>query len=185
MTGLLMVLKSDFNSFLAGGSYEKAKALQEALGELVLSIAPNMFVTLKPNDPEITKYRVRRLLRYFHASIDRKCMGNYYYRAPLTERSLSIGFVEHINSEIHYHLMMRVQPRYLPRFEIYGGQIWKQICPSGTSKLCKISTRFDLERISAYVRKETFKAENYENFVITTEFSTKPFRGCSKGTLVL
>lgn len=180
-----MVLNSDFNSFLAGGSYEKAKALQEALGELVLSIKPNMFVTLKPNDPEITKYRIRKLLRYYHACIDRKCLGRKYYNAPLTQRSLSIAFVEHINSEIHYHLMVRVQPRFIVLLEFYGEKIWKEICPSGTSKLCKISTQFDLGRISAYVRKETFKAENYENFVITTEFSTKPFRGCSKGTLVL
>jgi hypothetical protein len=114
--------------------------------------------------------RRRDQLKLFHAEIERKLLGKYFYRKPAKDRIKSICFPEHINSNVHYHCIFSIPKRYHAKFTKIAIKIWLNICKSGHLEILPLIT--DDQRIGKidYCHKEIFKLQNYESFVLHSEF---------------
>ena len=71
---------------------------------------------------------------------------------------------ECINSNIHYHFLMYVADA--ERFEEYAPTIWEELVPSGQLHILKIQSVEDRAKVSAYVSKDLWQQENYDNTII-------------------
>lgn len=145
------------------------KELKEAVRQLVLSTEPKIFATTVFNDyasPE----RGRAALKRFHANLDRKLFGPYYFQTRKEKRTFFFAFPEHINSNLHYHLLIRPPADHSDRIISVAPKIWKKICPQGNMKIGLLSTEEDLRKVSYYTTKDCFIEQNFEHFVISNEF---------------
>lgn len=114
--------------------------------------------------------RRRGQLNLFHANIERKLLGKYFYKKPAKDRIKSICFPEHINTNVHYHGIFSIPKRYHAKFTNLAILSWLRICKSGHLEILPLIT--DDQRIGKidYCHKEIFKLQNYENFVLASEF---------------
>ena len=114
--------------------------------------------------------RRRDELKLFHASLERKLLGKYFYRKPAKDRIKSICFPEHIDSNVHYHGIFSIPKRYHDKFTNLAIMSWLKICKSGHLEILPLIT--DDQRIGKinYCHKEIFKLQNYESFVLHSEF---------------
>jgi len=148
---------------------ENKKELKEAVIQLVLSTAPKIFATAVFNDyasPE----RGRLAIKRFHANLDRKLYGKCYHQVSPQKRTFFFAFPENINSNFHFHLLIRPPLNHLEKVIDVAPNIWKKICPSGNLKLSTISSEEDLRKVSFYSTKESFIEKNFEHFIISNEF---------------
>lgn len=173
----LMSDTKDFNYYLAGGSFTCAKELQESLIELARGLRPNIFITLVFNR-EIAPLGARKTLKHFYSNIERRCLGKHFYRAPPEERLIAVAFPEHLSSNFHYHVVAHLPRRQLATFQVYAKCTWKALCEGGSIVLATVQAEKDRSSITSYCCKEAFKAQNYENFIISTEFWNSSLKGC-------
>lgn len=140
---------------------------EEAFKKLIGALRPTCWGTFVTN--QFLPLTVgRRMLTEFHVQAEQRILGKYFYRYP-ERRILSICFPEHIDGELHYHAPMYVAPELLPKFSVYAPSIWKQICPSGDGLFCKLKSSDDVFGTGKYSIKDTWRIENYENFIVSTE----------------
>lgn len=124
------------------------------------------FITLCMNDFQTVDV-VRNRVRELHGRLDRGLLGSKWYKKPSDERTFFIGFHEHIDSNHHIHLLMRVKPQHEERmFQIIIPE-WLHLTPKGTVKIKPIDR---LDTCSGYCLKEQYKLQNYESFIVSTEF---------------
>ena len=155
--------------------YAQRKERQHALRVFTTDLRCHYFNTLAPNNNMSLKY-ARHFLNDFDKTIQTKLFGRKYYEIPLEERTFFIAFLEHINSNLHFHLIMNVPQHKRVAFEFYAPILLKQIIKSATIDIQRTETLPE-NRMSAYYScKELLNEENYNNFVISTEFSKLPYR---------
>ncbi|MGB4107665.1 MAG: hypothetical protein WBK55_07695 [Alphaproteobacteria bacterium] len=124
------------------------------------------FMTLVFNRPE-TLDSARDKLKKFHANIDRRILGTNWYKKPPEERTFFIAFPEHIQSNLHYHLLTRVNREHIERFEQHAPDVWETLVKSGSIDIQPFTGRLD------YCLKEQYKDQNYRAFIISREFCSK------------
>lgn len=103
----------------------------------------------------------RRALKAFHARIDRAFLGRNWQHAPADRRSFALWFPEHVQSNLHFHGMIRVPAEFADRFLTVGAGAWKDLAPAG-NLLTKPIT--DLAYWGGYITKE-----NVLDFVTSDE----------------
>lgn len=121
-------------------------------------------------DKEKALLHRRDQLKLFHASIERKLLGKYFYRKPAKDRIKSICFPEHIDTNVHYHGIFSIPNRYHAKFTNLAIMSWFKICKQGRLEILPLIT--EEQRIGKidYCHKEIFKLQNYEGFVLHSEF---------------
>jgi hypothetical protein len=149
--------------------HNNRQELKKALRELVLSTEPRVFATAVFNDYASTD-RARSALRRLHANLDRKIFGRYFYKTAPQKRTFFFAFPEHVRSNLHFHLMIRPPANSTDRLLTVAPAIWKKICPQGNLKLCPLDREDDLRMTSYYSVKDSFIEENFERFIISSEF---------------
>lgn len=149
--------------------HDNKKELKEAVRQLALSTAPTVFATAVFNDYASTD-RARAALRYFHKGIDRKIFGKHFYQTAPNKRTFFIAFPENINSNLHYHLLIRPPQNKVERLIDVAPRVWEKICKQGDLKADLISTEEDLRKVSFYSTKDCFIEKNFANFIISSEF---------------
>lgn len=127
------------------------------------------FVTLVFNRCE-TIDSARKKLRMFHQKLDRKILGVDWYKKPHDQRTFFIAFPEHIASNLHYHLLVKVRDEYKGRFEEHAPSVWEGLVKSGSINIQEI---YDERGLISYCVKEQHKNQNFQSFIISTEFSSK------------
>lgn len=70
-------------------------------------------------------------LHEWHARLDRKMLGKKWHERPI-ERTRFIAFVEHPNSNIHWHMMLKLNCTRHDTFNSEAPKIWKKLIKSGT-----------------------------------------------------
>lgn len=123
------------------------------------------FVTLSMNDYQNIE-DVRRKVRELHSRIDRRLLGSKWYKKPKDQRTFFIGFHEHINSNHHVHLLMRVKPEFERYIEGIVGYEWCHLTEKGTVDIQSIYS----DGCVPYCLKEQYKSQNFESFIVSTEF---------------
>jgi hypothetical protein len=107
--------------------------LREGFVELMAhTIQPNVFLTLVTN-AEGSPMKLRRAIKDLLARLDRALLGPKWQKQSKDQRTEGVFIIEHVESNIHAHGMLR-----LPSFdeaEIYMtvGTFWNKLCPSGNS----------------------------------------------------
>lgn len=130
------------------------------------------FTTLVFNKQE-TLDSARDKLKKFHANIDQKIIGVNWYKKPQDQRTFFIAFPEHIQSNLHYHLLMKINEEHIERFERHAPIVWEKLVKSGSINIqpFRIANKANgSQGHSAYCLKEQYKNQNYQSFIISREF---------------
>lgn len=156
-------------------TYTQNQLIQKAMLCWLNRLDFTHFVTLAFNPigyhrPESTLKFAREKLKYFHANLDGKLIGSKWYQKAKEERTFFIAFPEKIETQMHYHLLMRVNERYEARFNRFAEKIWLKLLPSGTYDCQPFKTAPHPEGYLTYVTKEQKTALNYDNTIISDEF---------------
>jgi hypothetical protein len=131
----------------------------------IISRKPELFLGLSFNY-QIHPDSAERIVRRFHAALDRKLFGKRrYWKLPADRRTRVFLFIEHIGSNLHYHGLVIPQPGTKEKIEQTSESIWKKIVKPGTSEISFI-TDWDREERVSYAMKEAWKEENYSQYLI-------------------
>ena len=124
------------------------------------------FTTLAFNR-DITVDGARYYLRQLHARLDRKALGrNWAKKDPHNERLLSISFIEHPLTNLHFHMLWRAPQHEAMMIKAMPG-IWKRLFKSGDIKTLPISK---INKLSWYCTKQLTP----DSYILSTEFSSLP-----------
>ncbi len=147
---------------------EKKKiALNGELQKFVQKFDGDYFVTAAFNR-EVGIRGAEKTLQYWHNCVNKKLYGNKWYELEAAERMQYIAFVEHIDSNLHWHLTVKIGGDCKSwRFKLLAKRLWEKANKSGSMRVQKLETAQDKENISYYVTKETWKLENYNNFKLS------------------
>lgn len=156
-------------------SYTERKELQVALRSFLVSLDLPLFVTLAFNK-SLSIAKAQKLLNEFHYEIQKFLWGKKFYRIPAEQRIFFIAFPEHIDSNIHYHLMLKVPSRYRVLFQIHAQNALSRVLESADLKIEEPQSPEDVIKTKFYSTKDLFNEHNYEHFVISTQFQRKPLR---------
>ncbi|MFN4895006.1 MAG: hypothetical protein ACK5HO_04415 [Pseudomonadota bacterium] len=156
-------------------SYTERKELQAALRSFLVNLDLPLFVTLAFNK-SLSIAKAQKLLNEFHYQIQKSLWGKKFYRIPAEQRIFFIAFPEHIDSNIHYHLMLKVPPRYRVLFQIHAQNALSRVLESADLKIEEPQSPEDVIKTKFYSTKDLFNELNYEHFVISTQFQRKPLR---------
>jgi hypothetical protein len=135
------------------------------------------FVTLATNDahtfgdhdrgPQLMRQR----LREWDARINRKLVGPKWCQRP-EDRIWAFYFLEKPETNPHWHGLIAFFPpwdcreQYELNFDLWAPVYWKQLVPSATIDIQKIS---DQKNVSRYVVKSIRNDVSYRNFVLPDE----------------
>lgn len=167
---------NDFNHYLAGGRFSRAKMLQASLTDVILNLRPNIFLTLVFNR-ETSPTFARNSLKHFFSNVERRCLGKDYYKQAPAERLIAVAFPERLTSNFHYHVIGHLPRQQLVTVPIYAKVTWSRLCPAGSLVIDHLGDDIDCAKAASYSCKEVFKAQNYENFIVSTEFWNSSLKG--------
>jgi hypothetical protein len=149
--------------------FQQSKEIKQGLTDLAISLAPTHNIDFVFNQDRSIE-GTRKDLNRFLMRVETNMLGKFFYRKPADERIKSICFVEHIETNIHYHGLLHIPQHFHDRFTIKAIKAWLKICPSGSLKITPIPTEPEIFIKSNYAHKEIYKLQNYENFVLHSEF---------------
>ena len=123
-----------------------------------------------------TTYAVGRdKLKVWSAFVDRELHGRRYYLRPDESRVFFVAIPEWgaSGTNLHYHLLVRVPPVSMSRFQEVAKSTWSSVVRSGSMYVQQIGNGDeDLKRVVAYDLKDAWRKNNYEHIVFSTEFSS-------------
>lgn len=102
---------------------------------------------------ETTLIGAERKLRQWARSIDRKVLGRRWNNANPEKRVKVIGFPEHPNSNLHYHLLVHtpVNPLKAQRLAVSE---WKRLVKSGDLWASALGSQEDVRGFAKYAAKD-------------------------------
>lgn len=115
----------------------------------------------------------REKLRKWHQKLDRKIYGKYFSKKEPEDRTFFFAFPE-IGGKtggLHYHLLLKVPDDKRREFQIFASGIWEKIVPSGDLDVRSLKEEIDQVKTKNYSIKDSWKTSNYDNFILSTEFS--------------
>lgn len=116
----------------------------------------------------------RKSLKAFHAKLDRFLLGSRWCKKPSSERSFFHAYPEHISSNFHYNMLLRVDDKHIGKTTSKIDEIWSSIIPSGSTDIKLTSESYDYENLVDYQIKDISERNlNYQEFLISTEFLSK------------
>lgn len=149
--------------------YIENAEIKKGLIDLAQSLRPTHKIDLIFN-AEISLNSAHRKIKYFDTQVHRKLLGKYYYKKPSHRRIISICFPEHIDNNLHYHGIIWVPEKFHDTFENTAIIAWLRACKSGYLEIGKLQTPSDIRQATNYCLKEIYKLQNYEHFVLSSQF---------------
>jgi hypothetical protein len=157
-----MTRRIDFN-------YAHAKQIQISLRDWLVSLQFPVEATVAFNcDNHL--HRGRRDLGRFHKLCDKKLLGPNFYKMAESERTLFIAFPEHIDTNLHYHLLIKPAKNRISSYLEHAPAIWEKICRSGSLELTTIDSLEAAIKTSRYCCKTSWEDLHYQNFILSGEF---------------
>lgn len=152
-------------------SYTHNKLLQKSLSEWISSSQYSLFVTLIFNSDTIGLSGFKNMLREFHGRVDKELLGSKFHKKTGSERTNFICTVEHLNSNLHGHLLLSPAKNLVSDFKTVSKYVWWKLCRKGEINIKEV---YDLKTVSDYMTKECYKEENYNNFILSSELLNSP-----------
>lgn len=159
--------------------------MRDAIRQWLMTMSFTHFGTFNFNC-STTLESARKKLRHFHACWDNEIFGKRYNRATPEKRLFMCVFPEHINTNTHFHALIRSSIKTTgntPDFRLEAPKLWENIIASGSlyipevpaEKLALMSDESvisgeQLQRIANYITKDTIKQKNYDSFILSNEF---------------
>ncbi len=147
--------------------YGHNKKLQQAWAEFAETFEPNFFVTLTdPTEPHLATMREK--LGKLCGRIDRAVLGKKFARRLPHERTDGIFFIEHVDSNIHAHGLLRVPNASFEEFDALTKMQWHRVCRDGRYDLQEV---YDCAGVARYCAKEMTRfGFNPEQVAFTRDF---------------
>jgi hypothetical protein len=119
----------------------------------------------------------RKLLNKWHLKVDRKLFGKYWWRMKAEDRTFFFAFPEigGKSGGFHYHLLLKLPANRKEEFSTIGPEIWKQLVPSGDLDIQRPIEEISQKKTKSYSIKDVWQKLNYENFIVSTEFSERQY----------
>lgn len=136
----------------------------------------NFFVTLNLNLKNASVQTGSNKLKKFHGYLDRALLGKHWHRKPDDERTLFIAFPEHLKSNLHYHLLVKVKEDKKMDFRIEAPKAWGKVATSGSIEIGNsvngpiLDSDVDSIKVAWYSTKNVWNDDCRENFVISSQF---------------
>lgn len=153
--------------------FYKRNILSPALQDMFVSINPEWHITANFNR-FTTPNAAKSKLRHWSSYVDRKLFGRTYYKIPADRRLFFFAIPEigTASTYLHYHLLARLPLDRHEHFAAIAESTWTRIVPTGSLFVQRISdTEADQQRVIAYDLKDIGKQDNYDNFIISSEFA--------------
>ena len=112
----------------------------------------------------------RDKLKHFHAKLDDKLLGGNWHKKPREERTFFMAFPEKVATNMHDHLLMRLNKQHEETFNAVASDIWTSIVQSGTFDCQAFDTAPDPKGYLSYVTKEQYRTLNFDHIIISNEF---------------
>lgn len=110
-------------------------------------------------------------LKRFHARLDRALLGSRYFKRPQIERSFFYACPEHIASNLHYNLLLRVNADQVSKTTDIVDDLWSKVVKSGSTDVQLVCDAYDYGRWVGYLTKEqAYSAISHENAILSNEF---------------
>ncbi|OUR80384.1 hypothetical protein A9Q83_01410 [Alphaproteobacteria bacterium 46_93_T64] len=143
------------------------KDIKEAWRQWTAKKDWDYFVSLAFNPQPFGRYwsvqDAARDLHEWHARNDRLMLGGRWHNKP-HKRTQFYGFVEHVDSNIHWHLMVKLRSDKHEIFETEAGDVWKKLIPSGSNKIKHAQADEDANKtFSRYCGKAIYINDPAEN----------------------
>ena len=141
--------------------------LREAHVQMAVALQPKFFLTLVTNQ-HVDLEQVKKWTRMFLQLMDKRMLGNKFFKHAAHERMDGLFYIEHEASNIHVHGLV-TQP-YSNRIglQLCGEAVWQKVCPSGSLLIKDIG---DVAVRSKYCTKEYFRSEFFDRqFFVASEF---------------
>lgn len=128
------------------------------------------FVTANFNR-DVSYNGAREALRSWHLRLDRRLLGPKWQKKPAENRTQFIAYVEHLSSNLHWHLLVR-PPGHVSQTEFSAAakDAWGCLVEGGSLDIQIARSKADREKVASYCTKDLWIRENYEKFVLSTEF---------------
>ena len=152
------------------GSVAKNKEMRSAVRDWIVAEGADYFVTAVFNR-ETNFAGAQNNLRHWHARIDRCLLGKRWQKKEEQERTFFWAFAEHPDSNLHYHLMVKLSdPAKRTKFEANAKACWQKIVNSGDMEFRYLATNSDLIDRAGYSTKGLWRSDLHENYIISSMF---------------
>jgi hypothetical protein len=152
--------------------YQSRREYRTALEEWLATIDADLFVTLSFAQ-DVRLGSARQLLGQWLARIDSRYLGRGWARRSSDERTFAVLVPENINTNLHYHCLMR-----LPSWGRTQGivdraatleRFWCRLMPRGT---CDVELIYDLPGLARYIAKQLVRPGYSQHYMLASEFHT-------------
>ena len=125
------------------------KEIRTAIRKMLKTYKADYMITINFN--RATNFdAAKKILKELQARINRKLFGKWWLRKPVSERTEFVAFVEHPNSNFHYHVLFRLAEMSKSKLLIFRLTLepyLKSVIASGTVHVSKLMTDEDKARI--------------------------------------
>jgi len=150
--------------------YNKSKKLNNGLREFITDFNGDYAVTAVFNR-DVSIDGAKANIKDWYAKVSRKLYGKKWGKKDAWERLQFIAVVEHTESNLHFHFVVKLGGgRKDWKFKIFAKYLWTKFNKSGGMVVDKIATAEQNEKIGIYFTKETWKATNFGNFILSDGF---------------
>lgn len=128
----------------------------------LVDLEPTLFVTLVLGleiRPDVAAERCREFLK----RVERRAHGKRWSHRPADQRLKAYGFIEHVASNLHYHLMIAGPHDVLLAVLSHGERIWLSLRRSGQFDAQVIE---DPTRVARYITKELTRMTQFEHVLV-------------------
>lgn len=113
----------------------------------------------------------RSTLKNLHARLDRSLLGSKWFEKPKSERSMFIAYPEHMTSNLHYNMLLKVDPTNIDKATKKIPQIWSNLVSSGSTDVKLTSEAHDLINLFSYqIKEQAYSSKSSEAYILSNEF---------------
>lgn len=142
--------------------------LRQAYIDASLDLHPNLFITLTMGLDASRPEALRKALEFLKRT-ERRAHKKRWSEFPPERRPCAYGFMEHRETNLHYHLLVRSPLDMLPVFMDEGKAIWLGLRKSGHYYAEPI---YNSAASAAYVTKELKKLDHFDDVLA---YGKRPF----------
>jgi hypothetical protein len=142
-------------------------AIRKAVCDMLAERQWDYFVTASLHKAA-NQLTARNALKDWHKRLDRKLLGGRCHRKD-DARTFFMAFVEGGETNLHWHMLVKLNCEKHDLFSPVAEQAWSQVVPSGTLDIQQIQSG-TTNRVAGYATKGLYEDKAIEGFVISTEF---------------
>jgi hypothetical protein len=159
-----------YRKFVPECGYQNRREYRAAMEEWLATLDADLFVTLSfAQDARLGG--ARQLLRQWFARLDSHYLGRAWARRSSDERTFAILVPENIDTNLHYHCLMRLpsrgQTEDIKDRAATLQRLWRRLVPRGT---CDVELIYDLPGLARYVAKQVVRPGYSQHFLMASEF---------------